>query len=81
MPKTEDGNYGYVCAEDGCGSVKWIMRKDNRLECSKCQSVIENVAWVNTPVAFTARYTDSDGVEKTKVGELICDGVEREVQL
>lgn len=62
MPKTEDENYGYVCAEDGCGSVNWIMRKDNRLECSKCQSVIENVAWVNTPVAFT----DSDGIEATR---------------
>ena len=78
MSKTKDKDLGYTCE---CGSVNWVMRKDNRLECSKCLSVIEDAAWVNTPIKFTAKYNDADGVEKKKVGELICDGVEREVQL
>ncbi len=68
----------YTCE---CGTVEWVMRKDNRLECAECQSVLENVAWVVTPVKMIAKWEDGDGVEKTKYGELVADGVEREIQL
>jgi len=78
MVKTKDSDLAYTCE---CDCVEWVMRKDNRLECSECQSVLENVAWVVTPVKMTAKWEDGDGIEKTKSGELVADGVERETEI
>ncbi len=61
MTNVKGKDYGYVCTEDGCGSVSWVMRKGNRLECSKCQSVIENVAWVEHSVKIKKALTNDSG--------------------
>ena len=53
--RCEDANLCEECLEDvsekdfakvcDCGSVKWCLRKDGKIECYECQTVLDDATW------------------------------------
>ena len=46
----------YLCE---CGSVRWCLREDHKLECHECGSVIENCEWKATSKSYPTSTTKS----------------------